>query len=63
MEAEKYLGYWMEFIVNGRLPNGMNEEKTLHYVLKCTFSILKFVMGHQKANLLRDPCEVSNAKF
>jgi hypothetical protein len=32
-EAKKLLGFWMEFMNNGSLPSGMNEEYALQYVL------------------------------
>lgn len=33
-EAKKFLAYWMEFLVDGNMPSGMNEENALLYVLK-----------------------------
>ena len=47
MEAEKYLGYWMECVMDGRLPSGMNEGNKLGP------KISKFVMGYQKGDSLR----------
>jgi hypothetical protein len=32
-EAKKLLGYWMEFLVNGQMPSGKNEDDALQYVL------------------------------
>jgi hypothetical protein len=31
-EAKKLLGYWMEFLVNGQMPSGKNEDDALQYV-------------------------------
>lgn len=33
-DAKKYLAYWNEFLVNGSLPSGMNEENALQHVMK-----------------------------
>lgn len=33
-EAKKFLAYWMEFLVDGNMSSGMNEENALLYVLK-----------------------------
>jgi hypothetical protein len=32
--AKKYLAYWMEFLVAGSMPSGMNEVNALQYVMK-----------------------------
>ena len=34
LDAKKYLAYWMEFLVNGSMPSGMNEENALQHVLR-----------------------------
>ena len=33
-ESKKYLAYWMEFMINGSMPSGMNEDNALKYVMK-----------------------------
>ena len=34
LDAKKYLAYWMEFLINGSMPSGMNEENALQHVLR-----------------------------
>ena len=33
-DSKKYLAYWMEFLVDDKLPSGMSEENALSYVVK-----------------------------
>ena len=33
-EAKKFLAYWMEFLVDGNMPSGMNEDNALQHVMK-----------------------------
>ena len=33
-EAKKFLAYWMEFLVDGNMPSGMNEDSALQHVMK-----------------------------
>ena len=34
LEAKKYLALWMEFLVDGEMPSGMNEDNALQFVMK-----------------------------
>jgi hypothetical protein len=34
LEAKKYLALWMEFLVDGKMPSGMNEDNALQFVMK-----------------------------
>lgn len=37
-DAKKLLGFWMEFLINGQMPSGKNEEDALQHVLDRSYS-------------------------
>ena len=47
-DAKKYLAYWNEFMINGCLPSGMNEENALHHVMKRAMEETSLELGNDE---------------